>query len=584
MKDFFKTLAAVILGSALVFISGFFLLMGSLTTMISMGLGGVTPSIPRNAILHITFEEGVATQDSDLPSFGFLPPELDIRQGGTGFLGIVHAIEQAAEDPSVRMIFLDPQYLDAQMTHIEEIRNALMTFRKSGKPVISYAGAYSQQAYYLASAADKVIINPAGSITLQGFSVKVSYYRELFDKLGLEAQVIRHGNYKTGGEPFTAFRMSEQERTQMSAYLSAAWKHWSENMEQARHMEEGTIDRMSARSFITDAQHAKEMGLADEVWHQDEMISYLSSVYEGLPERKLPFLPLQHYIKYMELNRQKPVKDRIAVVYASGDIAMGKGTGQVFADAYAAQLRKYRSDSTIRAVVIRVESPGGDPMAAEIITREIRLTADTKPVIVSMGDMAASAGYWIASAASRILVQPSSMTGSIGVYSIFFNGEKTLSDIVGVRSETIDTHPFSHFNSLYHRKSEQELQIVREQIESTYDRFVLTVSENRHMEKQSVENLADGRIWSGTDAISNGLADQQGGLSDAIRMAAGMAGVADYRLVSYPKPFRIIDLIPIGGRKNNPGIEGLIQRELLDLLGEGGIRARLPFDERAISW
>ncbi len=584
MKDFFKTLAAVILGSALVLLAGFFLLVGSLTTMISMGLAGTAPAIPGNAILHITFEEGVATQDSDLPSLGFLPSELNIKQGGTGFLGIAHAIELAAADPSIRMIFLDPQYLNAQMTHIEEIRNALISFRQSGKPVISNASAYSQQAYYLATAADKLIINPEGNITLQGFSVSVNYYKELFDRLGLEAQVIRHGSSKTGGEPFTANRMSDQERTQLTTYLTTAWEHWSAGMEQARHLDEGAIDRLCTRSFLTDAAYAKETGLADEVWHQDETISYLSSVYEGLPERKLPFVPLRNYIRHLEMNRQKPAREKIAVVYATGDITMGKGTGQVFADEYASQLRQYRNDTTVKAVVLRIESPGGDPMAAGIITREIQLTAMVKPVIASLGDIAASGGYWIASAATRILVQPSSMTGSIGIYSISFNGEKTLSDILDIRNETIDTHPYSHFNSLYHRKSEQELQIVREQIESVYDRFVETVASNRHMDRQAVENLAQGRVWSGKEAISNGLADQQGGLADAIRVAADMAGVTGYRLVSYPKPFRIIDMIDIRGRKSNPGIEGLIERQLLDLLGEGGIRARLPFDEKSLSW
>ncbi len=584
MKDFLKTLAAVILGSALVLMTGFFLLVGSLTTMINLGLAGTVPSIPGNAILHITFEEGVATQDSDMPSLGFLPPGLNIRQGGTGFLGIALAIEQAAVDPSIRMIFLDPQYLNAQMTHIEEIRNALILFRQSGKPVISYAAAYSQQAYYLATAADKVIINPEGNITLQGFSASVNYYKDLFERLGLEAQVIRHGSFKTGGEPFTANRMSDQERTQLATYLSTAWEHWSAGMEQARHMEEGAIDRLCARSFLTDAGYAKETGLADEVWHQDETISYLSSVYEGLPERKLPFVPVQNYIRYLEMNRQKPVREKIAIVYASGDITMGKGTGQVFADEYASQFRQYRNDTTVKAVVLRIESPGGDPMAAGIITREIQLTAMEKPVIVSMGDVAASGGYWIASAATRILVQPSSMTGSIGVYSIFFNGEKTLSDILEICNETVDTHPYSHFNSLYHRKSEQELQIVREQIESVYERFVETVASNRHMDRQVVENLAEGRIWSGKEALTNGLADQQGGLSDALRVAAGMAGIADYRLVTYPKPFRIIDMIKLHARKTTLSVENLIERQLLDLLGEGGIRARLPFDEKSLSW
>ena len=235
-------------------------------------------------------------------------------------------------------------------------------------------------------------------------------------------------------------------------------------------------------------------------------------------------------------------------------------------------------------MVIRVESPGGDPLAADIITREIQLTAGIKPVVASLGDVAASGGYWIASAANKIFVNPSTMTGSIGVYSISFNGEKTMSDVLGVKNETVDTHPFSHFSSLYHRKSEQELDIIRDQIESTYTRFLDVVSENRHMDRSETESLADGRIWSGKDAHQNGLADEKGGLADAIREAARMAGISDYRLTAYPRPLRVTDLIGLKDRNLNTGIEQVIQTRILDQAGPRGIQARLPSHEQAKSW
>ncbi|MDD2823768.1 MAG: signal peptide peptidase SppA [Bacteroidales bacterium] len=584
MKDFLKTFTAVVLGTALVLFTGFFILIGSVTSMVRMGMGRTAGIVPDRAVLYISFESGLAIQDSGLPSFGFLPTDLNIARGGTGFLGIVHAIEQAAQDPAVRMIYLNPSDLNARMTHIEEIRNALITFRQSGKPVLSYADTYSQQAYYLATAADRIILNPAGSIILQGFSININYYRELFDKLGLEAQVIRNGSYKSGGEPFTSSRMSDPERLQLQAYISAVWDHWSEGMDLMRHLEKGTVDNLCSRTFITEAARAKETGLADEIWHQDEVIAYLSSVYDNIPERKLPIVAVQDYIKYTELNKRKPVRDKIAVVYAAGNIVAGKGRGQVFASDFAAQIRQYRNDSTVRAVVIRVESPGGDPLAADIITREIQLTAGIKPVVASLGDVAASGGYWIASAANKIFVNPSTMTGSIGVYSISFNGEKTMSDVLGVKNETVDTHPFSHFSSLYHRKSEQELDIIRDQIESTYTRFLDVVSENRHMDRSETESLADGRIWSGKDAHQNGLADEKGGLADAIREAARMAGISDYRLTAYPRPLRVTDLIGLKDRNLNTGIEQVIQTRILDLAGPRGIQARLPFHEQAISW
>ncbi len=584
MKDFLKTFAAVVLGTALVLICGFFIILGSVTSLIQTGLGSPVPAVQDRSVLHINFEDGVVTQDSDLPSLGFLPIDMNVIPKGTGFLSIVHAIENASEDPAIRMICLNPQYLDAQMTHIEEIRNALLDFRESGKPVISYADFYSQQAYYLATASDKIILNPAGNITLQGFSVNVNYYKELFDRLGLEAQVIRHGSFKSAVEPFVASRMSNPERTQLKEYLQSAWGHWASEMDRARHLDEGSIDRLCNRSFLTDASQALEAGLVDEIWSQDELISYLISVYDDIPENRLPKVSLKNYIKHTQLKPRKYSRDKIAVVYATGEIVMGKGSGQVFAEAYAEQLRKYRNDSTVKAVVVRVESPGGDPLAAEIIARELQLIKAKKPVIVSIGDMGASGGYWIASVAHEICVNQSTLTGSIGVYSISFNGEKTMKEILNILNETVDTHPFSHFDSYYHSKSDRELQIIREQVESTYNRFVDVVSQNRHMERVVVERLADGRIWSGKEAIAKGLADQTGGLSDAIRNAAQKAGVTEYRLVSYPQPFSIMDLINFSGRKVFTVPKTVIKEQILDLVGNGGVRARLPFDEKALSW
>lgn len=584
MKDFFKIFAAVVLGTALVLICGFFLILGSVTSLLQAGLGGTTARVPDNSVLVVNFDKGIATQDSELPSFGFLPFQWNAVQGGTGFLDIVHAIETAAQDPAIRMICLEPQYLNAQMSHIEEIRNALLTFRQSGKPVISYADFYSQQAYYLATAADKIVLNPEGGITLQGFSVNVNYYKDLFDRLGLEAQVIRHGNFKSGGEPFVASRMSDPERTQLKEYLQSAWGHWASEMDRARHLEDGTIDRICNLSFLTEATQAVETGLADELWLRDELISYLSSVYDGLPENRIPKVGLQDYIQHLQLSTNKFPREKIALVYATGDIALGKGSGQVFAETFADQLRKYRNDSTVKAVVVRVESPGGDPLASAIIARELQLTREIKPVVVSIGDMGASGGYWIASAADEIYVNPSTLTGSIGVYSISFNGEKTMNELLNIRNETVDTHPFSHFDSYYHSKSERELEIIGKQVETTYNRFLDVVSLNRAMDRQTVAGLADGRIWSGTDAIANGLADQKGGLADAIRNAALEAGITDYRLVVFPKPFRIMDLINMSGRKVMADPQTIIQNQIRDLLGERGIQARLPFDEQALSW
>ena len=588
MKEFLKTFAAVVLGTALVLLAGFFLILGSLSSLIRIGADSSLTSIPERAVLHISFEEGISTQDSDLPVLGFLPDQLDIARGGKGFLSIAQAIRQAATDPSIRMIYLDPQALNAQMSHIEEIRNALLAFRQSGKPVISYAGTYSQQAYYLATAADKIVINPFGTLMLQGFSMEVNYYKDFFDKLGLEAQLVRHGNYKTAGEPFTSASMSREEKKQLHAYMTTAWEHWETNMETMRHLEKGTIDNLCNTTFLLDATHAREAGLADELWYRDDMLSYLSGVYDGLAEHKIPFLPVKQYIRYLEYAKQKPVREKIAIVYIKGEIAPKKGAGVFAADACTEQLDKFRRDSSIKAVVVRIESPGGDPIASDMIARQLELIKEVKPVVVSMGDMAASGGYWVASASHEIFVQPFTMTGSIGVYSLYFNVESAMKDKLGIYTQTITTHPFGNHFSLYHSKSKDELQVVQRSIDGIYNKFTDVVAQNRNMSKEEVEALADGRIWSGAGAVENGLADTIGGLTEAIERAAQLAGITQYRLVSYPRPLKITDMIRFSGEKVSIGAEGLVNpllaEPVLTLLKERGIRARLPFDEKALCW
>ncbi|NLA16079.1 MAG: signal peptide peptidase SppA [Bacteroidales bacterium] len=574
MKEFLKTFAAVVLGTALVLLVGFFLILGSLTSLVRIGLDASLTHIPDRAILYISFEDGVATQDSDLPVLGFLPKELDVVQGGIGFLNLAQAIRQAASDPSVRMIYMNPQALHTQMSYVEEIREALLDFRQSGKPVISYAGNYSQQGYYLATAVDKIAINPSGNITLQGVSMGVNYYKGLFDRLGIEAQLVRHGSFKTAGEPFTSAFMSREEKEQLSTYLNTAWEHWSNSMDAARQLESGTIDRLCGVTFLSDAAGAYKIGLVDELWHRDQMVSYLSDLYDGIPENKLPMVSVKQYIKYLETHKRKLVREKMAVVYMKGEITPGKVTGQVSSDTYVEQLARYRRDSSVKAVVVRIESPGGDPLAADMIARELELIKEIKPVVVSMGDVAASGGYWIASAAHEIFAHPFSMTGSIGVYSLLFNIEDGMENLLSIHNQTIGTHPFSQHYSLYHSKSKEELDVVQRRVDQAYHRFIEVVSKNRNMDKEEIEALANGRIWSGTQAVENSLVDFMGGLTEAIDRAAQLAQISRYRLVTYPGSLRITDLLGLTGEK----------RLVLTLLKEQGVRARLLFDEKALQW
>jgi len=583
MKDFLKTLAAVILGTGLVIFGGVSLLIGSLTSMVTMGIGPAVTSVAPNSILRIDFEKGVSVQDSDLPIPGFLPAELGMPATGEGFYKMVRAIENAATDPNIKMIYLYPQYLNAQMTHIEEIRNALLLFRQSGKPVICYSDTYSQQAYYMASASDKVIVNPAGDISLQGFSLNVFYFKDLFDAYGIEAQVIRHGSYKSGGEIYTSPEMSPEERTQMASYLNSAWSHWSSGIERSRTLPEGTLDSICSAGFRVTPQEALDLHLIDEIWHKDELTEYMCSMNDVSEEKKLPVISLSDYAQIFPAGK-KFKREKIAVVYASGDLRTGTGRDGVSSGNFASQLRQYRTDSTVKAVVLRIESPGGDPLAADVITRELELIAGVKPLVVSMGDMAASGGYWIAAPAHAIFANPTSLTGSIGVYSIFFNGEKTLNEVLHIRNERINTHAYSHFPSYRSRLSPVETGLMEKMVDSTYNRFISIVSQGRHLERAQVEEVAKGRVWSGIQALENKMVDNLGGLSDAVRAASLMANILDYRIVEYPAPERFLDKIISLGKKSGTSIPDYLHECILTLTKNQGIQVRIPYIYNGLSF
>ncbi|MFY9364343.1 MAG: signal peptide peptidase SppA, partial [Bacteroidales bacterium] len=433
-------------------------------------------------------------------------------------------------------------------------------------------------------------IHPSGNITLQGFSMTMNYYKDFFERFGIDVQWVRHGNYKTGGETFTKAYMSKEEKKQLSSYMAVAWKHWSERMEAMRHLEPGTLDRLCNDSFIFSATEANRTGLADEIWHRDGITAYLSDIYDGLPEHKIPFIPIKKYIRYAEYSRSKTklVKEKVATVYMKGEIVPGTNKAVVSAEPFAQQLSRYRRDSTVKAVVIRMESPGGDPMASDVLARELELMRAVKPVVVSMGDVAASGGYWVSSSASEIFAEPFSMTGSIGVYSLYFNVEDALNRLLDIHPQAIHTHPYGNIYSFYHKKSPAALQIIQHSVNQTYDQFVETVSKNRGLSLSETEALADGRIWSGAEALEHKLVDHLGGMTQAVERAAQLAGLTQYRLTAYPKPLKISELIGLAGNteriKAKSILDPIRDAVVSTLLKERGVRARLPFDEKALLW
>ncbi len=577
MKDFLKMLAAVIVGTALVIFVAGVLLIGVVTSLASMGLGTrTTPtSVAQHTVLVMGFENGIATQDSDKPLTGYAPDFLKITKGGTGLLSLVRAIEFAATDPAITMIYLRPQYLNAQITHIEEIRNALQVFRQSGKPIICYADTYTQAAYYLATVADKVILNPLGNMQLQGLSLDVLYYKDLFDKVGIQAQVIRHGSYKSGGENYVLSQMSPQERSQTADMLQSTWQYVAGQIAAARHLDIPDVEAACARLLLTPAE-AHKGGFVDEIWYKDQLLDYMCNLCDVKNEKQIRSVSLDDYAAIASLKTIHRSKNKIALVYATGEIRLGSGQNGIWSEDLSRQLRLYGQDSTIKAVVLRVDSPGGDPLAAEVIRRDLEQLAHRKPLVVTFGDLAASGGYWIASPARVILTHPQTIAGSIGVYSLFFSGEQALRRTLHVTPENVSTHPNSQFPSYFRALTADQQARMQQQVDSTYQYFLEIVSRGRHLTLARTDSLAQGHTWSGIQALELQLADRTGGLTDALAQAASLANLTDYQLIEYPQPLSFLQTLLSTGLQ-----DALYQSNISELMNilesRQGLRADVPY-------
>ncbi|MCL2727475.1 MAG: signal peptide peptidase SppA [Bacteroidales bacterium] len=582
MKDFLKMLAAAVLGCSLVLFSALFLAIGMLSLMISTSSAGAN-EVPHNAILKISFERPILEQSSMNPISKFIPFGL-WNDDGYGYYQLVSAIDRAVDDSRIQMIYLNTNYLSAGIAQIEELREALKRFRSSGKAVVAYSDSYTQAGYYLASVADKVYLNPQGQVELRGFAVSSRYYKGLMDELGVQAQVIRHGSYKSGGESFTESRMSEREREQLGAFLQSAWNHWAKGMAEARQIGIETINQVAERMGCSHMMEAKELQIIDEAYYKDQFIDRLCLLQGVKHERQLRVVDMSVYMTGKSAVR---TRDKIAVLFAGGTLYMGKGQQDIMSENYIQTIRKLRADSTVKAVVLRVDSPGGDAAAAAVIHRELQLLKEVKPLIVSIGDDAASGGYWIACAGDYIFGAPASFTGSIGAYAMTYNGQKALDKWLKVNVETIRTHSSSDAGSLYRPLNTVELSRIQQNIDRVYVQFVTTVSLGRGLLYEEADALAQGRIWSGTDAVKNGLIDQIGGLNDAINYAAKSVGLIQYQVVEYPSTGTFLERVRQStSAMSAGGIPSLSPdpqkwaREIESAIyqaSERGVQAKVPF-------
>lgn len=531
MKNFLKIVAGTFIGSLLAMTIGVFLLIGVISSIASFA-DKSTPKVPDSVVLSLNFNRPITDMASDDPFSGISP--LDMKpKTSQNLYNFINTIDRAAEDPAVKFIYMNVTNLSAGISHIEEIRQALTRFRESGKAVIAYADNFSQTGYYLASAADKIYLNPGGMSSLTGLSINSIFFKDLLDRMGIEVQLIRHGKFKAAAEQFISNKMSPENREQLESYINVVWNSWMQDISASREISVEELNRLTDNLLTPTAQSVVDAKLVDGLMYKDEMVKHLTTLFGVTKEEDLKMISSSDYSR-ARVSPNLRERNKIAILYAQGDIVMGSSDKNIASDKFIEHISKLRKDSTIKAVVLRVNSPGGSAQSSEVIERELRLLMENKPLIVSMGDYAASGGYWISANANKILTNKATLTGSIGVFSMVPNFGKTMKKHLSLNSETVKTNRHSDIMSGYRPLNNTEIAFIQSAIEQIYTEFIELVSQGRNMTPEEVDNIAQGRVWSGIDATKIGLADEIGGIYDALKSAASLAEIESFRVVEYP--------------------------------------------------
>ena len=514
---------------------------------------------------------------------------------------VLKALENARQDKRIVALYLDGSRTSAGngtgLATLKEVREALERFRSAGKKIIAYNVDLGKQAYYLSSVADTVILNPMGTVEINGFSSQQLFYTGALEKFGIGVQVIRVGKYKSAVEPFVLKKLSQENRQQTQALLSDLWGEFVTTVGKSRKITPGQLQAIADSQGEFTASEARTRRLVDKVAYLDEVVADLKQL-TGSSEEDKSFrqIRISTYAKVEDKDfKKRTSKNKIALVYAEGEIVNGQGSGQqVGGDRLARQLRQLRQDEDIKAVVLRINSPGGSVTASEEIQREVRLSRDKKPVIVSMGDYAASGGYWIATGANHIFAEPNTITGSIGVFGLQFNVQK-LANSNGLTWDVVKTGRYADRTTISRPKTPQELAIAQKWVNQIYDQFLNKVAESRKLPKQKVAQIAQGRVWSGQDAKALGLVDEIGGIDDAIEYAAKQAKLGEnWELEEYPKlrslEQRILETLTNEASARTQKVPDPLTAEFLKIQADlailqsmndpRGIYARLPFTWR----
>ncbi|MGE5384068.1 MAG: signal peptide peptidase SppA [Omnitrophica WOR_2 bacterium] len=585
MRQFFKFMLASMAGFILTMLIMFFIVSMFIASMIALA-GKQEVVIEPNSVLQLSFDKAVPERSPAAP-FAFSSSEFFKTTNVPGLLETLDLIKKAAKDDNIRGIYLDMSDIPSGLATLEEIRNELLEFKKSGKFIYAYGEVYSQKAYYLATVADHICVNPEGSIDFKGISGQVMFLKGLLEKLDINAQIIRHGKYKSAIEPFITDRMSEANKEQTLTYISAIWNHMVGKVAEARKLTPEFLKVTADSLKLQTAEDAVERGFADQAAYKDQFIDMLKAKAGIKGDDKLKLISLNKYKDTKPANIGKRSSNKIAIIYAVGDIGGGEGTDEsIGSEKISKAIRKARLDKSIKAIVFRINSPGGSALASDVIWREVSLASKVKPVVASMGNLAASGGYYIACAADTIIANPTTLTGSIGVFGIIPDFQKFFNNKLGITFDQVGTNSNSDYISVTRPMTSYEQKIMTNSIERIYSTFIGHVSEGRNMSTAQVDSIGQGRVWSGVDGLRINLVDETGGLRTAITVAAAMAKLKDYRTVGLPEqkdPFSQI-MEELSGDSQDVKLKAQLGmfypyfKEIQSISKMKGVQARLPYE------
>lgn len=539
-----------------------------------------TEVVKSNSVLLVDLNTSIQERTIETPFSQFSSAATPL-----GLNDILAAIKNAATDPKIKGIYLNTSAAGASPATLKEIHDVLIQFKKSGKFIIAYSDSYAQSGYYLAATADKVLLNPAGNVDLRGYAFQIMFYKGLIDKLDVDVQIVRHGQFKSAVEPYILDKMSEANKEQMTLLANTLWNTMLNDLSKDRKLNIDTLNHIADELLCATSKDALNLHLVNRLCYPADVEALLKEKLGLNNNDKINMITLAKYRKSFNLNNK--AHDKIAVVYASGEIRDGKGEyiQGIFSDSFIKEFRKAYNDKSVKAIVLRVNSPGGSALASENIWREIEAAKKAGKVIVtSMGDYAASGGYYISCNSDYIFAQPNTLTGSIGVFGMIPSFQNFLKNKLGITIDGVKSNKHADYGTGLRPMDETELSRLQLSIEQVYGTFIQRVADGRHMSTAAVDSIGQGRVWAGKDALAIGLVDKLGSLDDAIAKAAELAKISNYSLVNYPKDKPWFSILI----NNDEDVEAALQQRLGKLyfmyhgleqvVSQEGVQARMPME------